>query len=298
VTSKKKYYEFCLERDIALYQNDWWLDAVCDGKWDVMFREEKGAVTSAWAYPFKKKYGLKLITMPMLTLGLGPVFEPESQDKSPGELPSFDLFDLYFLPGSQIDFSNWKGFKQTTRYTYRLPDISDTEKVFKKFSSSTRQQIRKAEKNVTVHESDDIGLLYKMVSHTFKRQSKKTPYSLPFVKRIDETCKKHSCRKILVAKDSQGNFHGSCFIAWDKRTAYYVMGGSDPAFKSSAAYSLLLWEAIREASKHAKEFDFCGSSIPSIERFFRGFGGEKISYLHLKKVNSKALKLVLSLKGK
>lgn len=290
MTSKNKYKEYCTSRPVALYQNDWWLDAVCGESWDAVFDGD-----SAFAFPYKKKYGLKLIGMPMLTLGLGPVGGKELSDILLDKLPPFDLLDLYLLPG--ID-SKITSYKVAGRNTHHLSSISNTEEVFKEFSSSTRQQIRKAEKKVKVTESDSVELLYKMVSHTFKRQGKKAPYTLAYVKSIYEACRKHKCCRILVAKDEAGDVHGACLLAWDKRTAYYVMGGSDPKHKSSAAYSLLMWEAIKEASKHSKEFDFCGSTIASIARFFKGFGGEPLPYLHLKKVNSKALKLVMALKGK
>ena len=288
MTDKEKYRQYCKDNSVALYQNDWWLDATCGEKnWDAV---------GTFAFPFKKKYGLKLIQLPMLTLGLGPVtpfgFEPQSGIE---QLPPFDLFDLNFLPATNPD---WKGFKQSKKHTYRIHDLSNIEKVFSNFNSSTRQQIRKAEKNITVSESQDVEALYKMVSLTFKRQSKKIPYSFAYVKSINEACAKRNCRKILLAKDSEGNIHSACFIAWDKNTTFYIMGGADPKYKSSASYSLLMYSAIKEASKHSKEFDFCGSSIPSIERFFKGFGSEQVTYFQMKKVNSKALKLFLSLKGK
>ena len=238
--------------------------------------------------------------MPMLTLGLGPVIERNRHniaEELAKQVPAFDLLDLYFLPGFDPGEFNWKGSKQSKRHTYRIKDISNTEKTFSGFSSATRQQVRKAERTVAVIEGQGVETLYKMVSLTFKRQSKKTPYTLSFVKNIHEACAKKNCCKILVAKDAEGNTHGACFLAWDAGTAYYVMGGSDPKFKSSAAYSLLMWEAIKEASKHVKEFDFCGSMAPSIERFFKGFGSEQTPYFHIKKVNSGALKLVLAVKN-
>jgi hypothetical protein len=298
MNNKAKYKEYCKKHPLALYQNDWWLDAVCGENWDVVTSEEN----HFFAFPFKKKYGLKLIQMPMLTLGLGPViphgFEPKTAVESLEHLPDFDLLDLFFLPNEKIESVEWKGFKKNIRHSYHLKDISNTEKVFADFNSSTRQQVRKAQKTVSVSESSDVNLLYKMVTMTFNRQKKKAPYTLAYVKNIYDACTKNKACKILVAKDAEGNIHGACLLAYDKQTAYYVMGGSDPKYKSSAAYSLLMWEAIQEAAKHSKEFNFCGSTIPPIAKFFSGFGGEPQAYLHLKKVNSKALKLFLSLKGK
>ncbi|MHB8259536.1 MAG: GNAT family N-acetyltransferase [Bacteroidia bacterium] len=313
MTTKEKYRNYCkANKDIILFQQDWWLDAVCGvHNWDALTYENNRNIIGAWAYPIKKKYNLKLIAMPMLTLGMGPIItyfsgqkyatllshEQQVIEELYNQLPSFDLFDLYFLPiyKNQLAF-HWNGFMQRTRYTYRINDLSNLDKVFEEFNSSTRSQIRKAEKEITVIESEDIETFYKINSLTFKRQNKKVPYSLSYVKQIDEACKKNNCRKILFAKDAENNIHAVVYISWDNQSAYYLMGGADETFKSSGAYSLLLWSAIKMATSLTKQFNFCGSMLPSVERFFRSFGGEQVPYLHLKKVHSKALKLLLSLK--
>ncbi len=312
MTAQEKYIQYCnTVKDISLFQQAWWLDAVCGQQnWDAVINESNGNIVGAWAYPIKKKYNLKLIAMPMLTPGLGPVItyfagqKPATQlsheqqvlDELINQLPNFDLFDLYFLPKYKNHLSfYWKGFTQSTRYTYLINDLTNLDKVFENFNSSIRTQIRKAEKEITITESDDIELFYKINSLTFKRQSKKVPYSIAYVKQIDEACKKNNCRKILFAKDASGNIHAAVYIVWDTQSAYYLMGGADETFKSSGAYSLLLWNGIQTASTLTKQFNFCGSMLPTVERFFRSFGGDQTPYLHLKKVNSKALKLFLAL---
>ncbi|HEX7413236.1 MAG TPA: GNAT family N-acetyltransferase [Bacteroidia bacterium] len=312
MTNKEKYRNYCkVNKDIILFQQDWWLDAVCGShNWDVLVYESNGNIIGTWAYPIKKKYNLKLIAMPMLTLGMGPVItyfpgqkyasllshEQQVIEELYNQLPPFDLFDLYFLPiyKNQMAF-HWKDFVQRTRYTYRINDLSNLDKVFEEFNSSIRSQVRKAEKEITIVESNDIELFYKINSLTFKRQGKKIPYTLSYVKQIEEACKKNNCRKILFAKDSENNIHAAVYMVWDNQSAYYLMGGADETFKSSGAYSLLLWSAIKRAASFSKQFNFCGSMLPNVERFFRSFGGEQVPYLHLKKVNSKALKLFLSL---
>jgi hypothetical protein len=310
----KEKYRYCCEttKDLILFQQDWWMDAVCGANnWNAVVYENNRNILGAWAYPIKKKYNLKLIAMPMLTLGIGPVItyfpgqkyanilshEQQVIDELHKQLPPFDLFDLYFLPiyKNQMAF-HWKGFIQKTRYTYRINDLSNLDKVFEEFNSSIRSQIRKAEKEILITESDDIELFYKINSLTFNRQNKKIPYSLSYVKQIDQACKQNDCRKILFAKDNEGNIHAAVYIVWDNQSAYYLMGGSDETFKSSGAYSLLLWSAIKTSAGLTKQFNFCGSMLPTVERFFRSFGGEQIPYLHLNKVNNKALNLFLSIK--
>jgi hypothetical protein len=49
----------------------------------------------------------------------------------------------------------------------------------------------------------------------------------------------------------------------------------------SGAASLLLHHALGLASSRALEFDFAGSVIESIERFFRGFGARPVTYVRV-----------------
>jgi hypothetical protein len=73
------------------------------------------------------------------------------------------------------------------------------------------------------------------------------------------------------------------------------MGGIDPAF-SSGAFSLLMWHAIQFASQVTTRFDFEGSMIESIERFFRSFGARQVPYLHVQKINSVVLRTLFAIK--
>lgn len=48
------------------------------------------------------------------------------------------------------------------------------------------------------------------------------------------------------------------------------------------AGAFCLWNIISETKKiGCKEFDFLGSSVPDIEKYFRGFGPELISYTRI-----------------
>ena len=84
--------------------------------------------------------------------------------------------------------------------------------------------------------------------------------------------------------DSLGRVHAAVYIAWADNTAYYLMGGSDPALRDSGAHLLALWEAIIFASSVAKRFDFEGSMLPQIEHVFRGFGAKQWPYSSIMRV--------------
>ena len=76
-------------------------------------------------------------------------------------------------------------------------------------------------------------------------------------------------------------------MTYDNDTAYYLAGGTDPNFYGSGAMSSLMWHAIQTAiGMKKKVFDFEGSMLPSVDRFFKNFSPQEVHYLHLKKINS------------
>ena len=134
---------------------------------------------------------------------------------------------------------------------------------------NTRYDIRKAEKEVSVVESDDIQKFLSLNKKTFERQSEKASYSDNLVLHLDAACRQRACRKILFAVDEQERVHAAVYLVWDDRSVYYIMGGGDSTLRQSKANSLLIWEAIKFALAAGKQFDFEGSMIEPIEKFFQ-----------------------------
>jgi hypothetical protein len=181
----------------------------------------------------------------------------------------------------------WRGFSQTARYTYVLEDLTDMDAVWSGLRQNIRTDIRKAQrKGITVKGVDDIEEFWRIHALTFGRQHMQVPYSLDFLRRLDRACKLRGVRRIFVAQDETGDVHAAAFIVWDQKSAYYLMGGADPDKRSSGANSLMIWQAIRFASTVTNAFDFEGSMIESVERFFRAYGARPYPYSVISKVNS------------
>ncbi len=300
--NKEKYRKLC-EADcgIPLFSKDWWLDAVAGPKhWHVAMIEENNEIKACLPFVLKKYFIFKLISMPKLT----PMFYirikyPEGQKytsrlgyekeillKLIQQLPVVDRFHQKY----HYELTNWlpfywNGFQQTTRYTYVIENLSDLDGIYSEFRSNIRREIRKAQKRLTVYEDNDIDKFFALNEMTFKRQNKEMTYSKQLIHRIDEACAEHSCRKIFFAEDTNGKVHATNYLVWDARSAYYLMGGADPELRTSGASSLLMWEAIRFASTVTKKFDFEGSMIEPIERFFRSFGAIQKPYFSISKKN-------------
>ena len=312
-SNKEIYRELCgIEASIPIYSKDWYLDAVCgENNWNVSLVVKGNEVFASLPYYIEKKLGLTILQMPQLTQVLGPwiKYPPDQkyetklkhEEKMISELiSSLPKFD-YFKQKVHYNYVNWlpfywQGFSQTTNYTYVISDTTDIEKVFNEFNGSTKRQIKKAEKVLRVAESDDIVKFYEINRMTFERNGKKIPYSLEFLKKLDDTLKEHDSRKILFAQKGD-DIHAVVYFIYDSSSVYYLMGGIDPKFSSSGAQSLLMWEGIKLASQRNSVFDFEGSMIKPIERFFRSFGARQKNISRISKINSGFIKLAFTLKG-
>lgn len=300
MTNKKKYIELCnKETSIPIFSRDWWMDAVCgEENWDVIILEKGGQIVATMPYYFVNKNEGKIITQPLLTQKNGICIRyPNNQKYASkysyerqviGEMIS-KLEDLNLISYNQsfdYSFTNWlpfywRNFNQYTRYTYVIEDLLDLEKVFSNIDSKTRNQIKKAQKIVSIKEDFSIEEFYRINKMTYERQNMKIPYTLEFLIRLDKTCINKKCRKIFYAEDSQGRVHAAIYIVWDENSAYYLAGGADPELRNSEATSLLIWEAIKFSSTVTKKFDFEGSMIESIEKFFSSFGAVQKPYFNI-----------------
>lgn len=306
---KDKYRLFSeSEASMPIFSKAFWLDAVC-GKdnWDVCVVEKGGHIFATLPFYSRKKYGKKILCQPSLTQTLGPWIKPSTGQytkqlthqkeligKLISELPEYDAFsqNVFHENTNWLPFY-WNGFKQTSRVTYRLKDLSCEEVLWTNLQNNIKREIKKSAKvGVTLKPEPTIEEFIELNRKVFERQGKELPYKENLVKSIYETCSERACIKLLVAVDESGQNHAGALIVWDEQSAYYIMGGGDPSLRNSGATSLCLWEAIKFSSKVTKSFDFEGSMLEPVEKFFRAFGAEQVQYHSIYKSNSKFLDLV------
>ncbi len=252
---------------------------------------------------------LKMVNMPSYTQYLGPLLsvnqgkyatrlsaEHKSIEELIERLPTANYYHVKTHPSltNWLPFY-WNGFQQTTRYTYIIQDITDQEQVWKSFRSNIRREIRKAREEVEVIQSDQVDDLITLQRMTFDRQGKSAPQSDSQLRNISDSVHSKEQGAIFYARDKQNQLHSGLLLVWDDRMAYYLVGGSDPELRTSGAASLLMWRAIQHASEKVTKFNFEGSMIRGIERFFRGFGGEQVAYFSMKKYSPSFLQIPYNL---
>lgn len=309
--ARDQYRALCdRESTIPLFSQAWWLDALAgEGRWDVALVEKNGQIEASMPYVMRKRFGRIILGHPPLTQTLGPWIrdvdgkhasrlarQKDLMQQLIAALPRYDHFsqNWHFRQTNWLPFY-WLGFTQTTYYTYRLSMISDQQKLWNSFRENIRREIRKAERRYQLMVRTDLGVhaFLQLNAQTFKRQGHNIPYSKNLVARLDDACVERHARRIFIAEDAQGRAHAGIYLVWDHNSAYYLMGGGDPELRTSGATSLCMWEAIKFASSVTKSFDFEGSMIEPIERFFRAFGAEQTPYFAVSHTPSKLIRAAI-----
>jgi hypothetical protein len=289
-----------------LFQDPWWLDLVTAGNWEEVSVASGGGVAARLPFLKRKKYGLTILAQPALTPYCGVCFGPlegkaakqfseqrQLTAELVGMLPPFDLFLQNLWP----ELTNWlplywSGFSQTSGYTNWIRDLGDADALWANFLDSTRGQIRKAEKRVRVVASDDVERLCTVVARTYEQQNLRQLVPRETLFRAAEGSLRRGNGRITFAEDEAGNTHAVNFLVFDERSAHYIVGGSDNRFRTSGAASLLMWEAIKFAANKSALFDFEGSMVEPISRFFRGFNPTPMPICRIFKFGRRAQFLV------
>ena len=196
-------------------------------------------------------------------------------------------FDLLQLP-FPIDYSDmqefvWKGYSVEPRYTYRLNLHESEEELFSSMSSERRRNINKVIKEGYYSERVfDFETAKELISLTYER--KKASIESNVLTNIFEVFATDRNTICYTTFDNNKNPLATVFCVYDSKVCYYILGGHKKEGNHSGAGALAMWSAIKEAKKmNIGTFDFEGSMIPSVEKYFRGFGGEIIPFFTIKK---------------
>jgi len=275
----------------CIFCRSWWLEAVSPKGFDILVLRKGDRIVAGMPMIRCKFLGLKAIYMPPYAQVLGVLLAPQGspyyEKRLSNEMkvltefikaiPTVDYFNAKF----HYSFTNWlpfywAGYKQTTLYTYIIPDLTNLDKVFSAFSYSKKRNIAKAEKIVSVYEDLPAPDFYANHVLTLGKQGKQISYSFDRFKKMYDAAYKKMSGKTWYALDNEKNIHAAIFVIFDNKSAYYLISTIDPDFRNSGATTLLIKNAITYVSQYTKRFDFEGSMIPGVENSFRNFDSRKL----------------------
>lgn len=306
------YRDLCsVKKNIPLHLQPWWLDAAYGSDWDVLLAETNPEY-AALPYCIRKTKGFKTIVPPPLS-PLNGCWLDLPQDLSGYDawqlentiLTSFarqidalhaDFFLHYFSPAiTNWQPFYWQGFSQTTRYTYTIENLQDSDLVWNGFQKRVRRYIRSLEKRMTVvpATAEDI---FQLSEPTYKRQSMRPPYTEKYIRQLFHAAEQNRVSRAIKLLDENGKPVGIHWMVWDNGKAYGVILGHVENSPTGTS-QLMLWDQFRFAAQQGiPRYDCQGSMMEKVALFNHRMGAEPVPYFCIEKYYSRGYRLLRTLR--
>lgn len=269
--------------DVPIFLQSWWLDAVCTTeKWHPWVFLNEGKCVGIWPIVDRKKWFFHVAGMLHLSPYLGPWFlNPSWQGQTLGdffkELQSQSQYERFYqtIHPSLLELQESLPL-QWTHHASHTRIIDFTVWTDSEIQPKMRAFARKASKILTVLECHDFERMWKLTEMTFDRRALPVPFPKEVFERVfHESVRRQQGMCLIAHNPEQKEDVAGLFVVWDHSRAYYLVGGMNPAFKNQNGAPLLMTQMLEHLKDKVKTFDFCGSTIPSIDHYFEQFGAIK-----------------------
>lgn len=265
------------------------METVCAGKqWDVLLACKDGVIQGALPYLCGSKLGLKYVLQPQLTQFNGPWLRPELNfddrvkvlSDLVGQLDGLHL--ALYMQCFPPEVSNWlpfywKGYRQTTRYTYRFDPLRPVAELMELAQPQRRKRISLLEEECLLDRQVEVEEFVPFHHDYYLRKAGHNLVPADLVRRLCNEALGRGNALLYGLRDKNGCLLVADFVVFDHRCAHSLLSGmSDDAPRNST--TLLFWKIIDAIVGRCQCFDFEGSMDPGIEQFFRSFGTVQTPY--------------------
>lgn len=219
-----------------------------------------------------------------------PIFSRALYIHSNDGFSAHDLYQELFTHFSRFDIQVDqepsivpRGTIQDKRYYQAICTLRDTTDLTKLYSENHKRNIRKAMKTglqVCDSNARTVIEIFSNSKYSLIKELKKDHLSIlgNLMTRLSNVNKADF---IEVRNNDNQCIAAACFLkSYDR--IIYLKGGSTAEGRISGAMHLLMDHALNTYKKDYSIFDFGGSSISGISRFFKGFGADDFVYLRLR----------------
>ncbi|MDP2424306.1 MAG: GNAT family N-acetyltransferase [Bacteroidales bacterium] len=261
-----------------VYAWSWYLDIVCDG-WEALV---EGNYTRIFPLTPARKAGIRYLFQPPFTQQLG-LFSKGS--------PGGDMTDAYlselqkFYRFAEINLNHCNRVQQAKcrvvmRRNYELDMIQPYQDLRLLYSENTIRNIRKAEKEgisiTNIADPKSIIALFRQQKGKDLKNFKPQHYTI--LEQLIYKCLYKNMAISLGAYDRFNHLVAGAFLLKSHHRLIFIFSATSPAARASGAMHLLIDTIIQNHSSQALTFDFEGSDIPGLARFYAGFGSKEVMY--------------------
>lgn len=165
-------------------------------------------------------------------------------------------------------------FKSSVEFTYEIAPAQQSS-LWLDLRDKTRNVIRRASEKLEVTNRVDTKEFIDFYNSNLKEHNAINTYDYASSIKVCEEAidRRRGC--CLAIRSASGDLSAAIFYIWDDRSAYYFMSTRNHS-SHNGAISLLIWNAILDASARGLIFDFDGLGTNGSNLFYIGFGGRVV----------------------
>tara|TARA_R110001632_G_scaffold226124_6_gene359601 strand:+ start:4993 stop:5901 length:909 start_codon:yes stop_codon:yes gene_type:complete len=274
-------YDACIDnsKQSILYAYSWYLDIVCDD-WNCLVLDDYLAVMPI---PWKEKYFIKYVYPPLwlLQLGIFSLNECAYEIEFKRELEyRFKFIELRLNSKNKLNKTD--SFSLKNFQTISLQ--SSYKEIKKSFQSDRKKDLKKAAKaKLTILWNDSPQNLISLFKNNV---GKRTPNIIDKdyenLQRLIDFSIYKGFADVLSVYDEKNQLVASAFFIKYQKEVTIVCSSTDFSNRKNGANTFLISAAIEKYHSEFDTFNFGGSSIPSIAKYFLSFGATSSQYPFLK----------------
>jgi predicted GIY-YIG superfamily endonuclease len=278
-------YNACIENSIQsrIYAFSWYLDIVADN-WDVLVEDDYEAVMPV---PFRRKFGVNYVYPPFWLLELGLFSLKDAIDYKAFFKVLFGKFksiELRLNTKNNIEASESFLIEKQMQ---TLAMQEDYETIFNAYRKDRKKDLRKSKKiNLTENWNYDP---QKLVQLFRANVGKRTPYIVDkdykVLSNLMKICIEKRVGEMLSIYNSESKLVASAFFLKHKNEVTILVSSTDFDNRKNGENTFLIDRAIYKYQKTFGIFNFGGSSMQQIAKYFLSFGAKTSQYQQVKYAN-------------
>jgi hypothetical protein len=285
----------------TVFHYSWWLE-ISSPRFQILgVRDKGGRLVAGIPLPMRRLPGLSLIHSPSLTPYLGPIFDLSREHgicdqlylmRSYGELlarriPAFDSFRCVVgASGPDLQGFLWAGFQAELAYTFRISRSQTLASVEEQMTRTHYQNLSKALRLRLQVTRNEAAAASDALAEMHRRRHEALLYPEEIARRLCSAALERGKGDLYLARSSDEVPVAALFTVHDLRTTYQIISGFETSREYDQGSYILLWRALKDALEEGRDYDFEGSSLRGVEKFYRRWGATAAPVWRLVKVGS------------
>jgi hypothetical protein len=267
------------------YAYTWYLDSLCS-RWVALVVNEYDFVMPV---PVGRKWGMRYVYQPLFCQQLGVFYKRRSDT----------IIDL------MLDFATKKFIFVNLNGNYHNlhPSLVRKGLVLKKnlvlsldgslreiqngYTDNTNRNIKKGQKAGLVFAEEETNAFEAFtdfyIAHTAHKDAKFKEKNIASLKRLVQQFIIHECGRMYTARTPGGDMCAGVIVVENNKRIIHLLPAADDYARQNGGMHFLVNEVLGKYAASGMIYDFEGSSVDSIARFYEGFGAENEPFFVLGK---------------